>query len=174
MFKKGGRPDEEPVDLNMVPIMNLFLAMIPFLLSCAAFFQASVINASVPALSEGSADDQQEEPKKELKKIVLKLQITGDGFVLSADGDQPEEELKAIATKIPKKGGEYDFERLAEKAKELHKKYDKSDTVLILPDKDVLYDHLIKTMDSVREYVVDTALDRRAGLFTNAVVSSIL
>ena len=46
--------------------------------------------------------------------------------------------------------------------------------MLILPDKDVLYDHLIKTMDSVREYVVDTALDRRAGLFTNAVVSSIL
>lgn len=174
MFNKKGSRDQEPVELNMVPIMNLFLAMIPFLLSCAAFFQASVINASVPALSEGSADDQQEEPPKELKKITLKLQIANDGFVISADGDQPEDEIKAIATKILKKNGEYDFEKLAEKAKELHKKYDKSDTVLLLPDKDVLYDHLVKTMDAVREQIVDPKLDRRTGLFTNAVVSSIL
>ncbi len=173
MFSKKGRVSEEPVDLNMVPIMNLFLAMIPFLLSCAAFFQASVINASVPALSEGG-DDQQDEPKKEMKKISLNLQISKDGFTLSADGDQPEEELKAITTKIPKKNGEYDFEKLAEKCRQLHDKYDKSDTVVILPDKDVRYDVLIHTMDATRERIVDTKLDRRVGLFTNAVVSSIL
>ena len=44
------REDEGPVDLNMVPIMNLFLAMIPFLLMCAAFFQVSVINSRLPLL----------------------------------------------------------------------------------------------------------------------------
>ncbi len=173
MFSKKGRVSEEPVDLNMVPIMNLFLAMIPFLLSCAAFFQASVINASVPALSEGS-NDQSDEPKKELKKISLNLQVTKEGFTLSADGDQPEEELKAITTRIPKKNGEYDFEKLAKKCRELHEKYDKSDTVVILPDKDIRYDVLIHTMDATRERIVDTKLDRRVGLFTNAVVSSIL
>jgi len=173
VFSKKGRVSEEPVDLNMVPIMNLFLAMIPFLLSCAAFFQASVINASVPALSEGS-NDQSDEPKKELKKISLNLQVTKEGFTLSADGDQPEEELKAITTRIPKKNGEYDFEKLAKKCRELHEKYDKSDTVVILPDKDIRYDVLIHTMDATRERIVDTKLDRRVGLFTNAVVSSIL
>ncbi len=168
-----GRREERPVDLNMVPIMNLFLAMIPFLLSCAAFFQAAVINASVPALSEGgSAAD--EEPEKELLKIILNLQITADGFVLSAQGDQAEDELKAIVTRIPMKGKEYDFEKLAERCKELHDKYAKSDTVVILPEKDVLYDTLVQAMDAARERITNPKLDQREGLFTNAVVSSIL
>jgi biopolymer transport protein ExbD len=172
---KRGRGDEEPVELNMVPIMNLFLAMIPFLISCAAFFQAAVINASVPALSEGGDPGQEEEePPKVLDKITLKLQITANGFTLSADGDQHEEELKAIAGSIPKKNREYDFDKLAERCKALHDKYPKSDTVIVLPEKTVLYDTIVKTMDATRERVVDQYLDKREQLFTTAVVSAIL
>jgi len=164
---------EEPVELNMVPIMNLFLAMIPFLLMCAAFFQVSVINASVPALSEG-ADAPADEPKKQLDKVSLNLQITKEGFVISASGDQPEEELKALAGKIPKRNREYDYERLGKRIKEIKERYKKSETVVILPDKDVLYDTLVKTMDATRERIIDTRLDTREYLFTNAVVSSLL
>ncbi|RME23975.1 MAG: biopolymer transporter ExbD [Deltaproteobacteria bacterium] len=168
----GKRSETKPVDLNMVPIMNLFLAMIPFLLMCAAFFQVSVINASVPALSEG--DDQNAEPKKELKKITLNVQINEKGFVLSATGDQPEQELKKIGGVIPKKGGDYDYEKLAERAKAIHDRYPKSDTVILLPAKDVIYDTLVKTMDATRERILDKRLDTREHLFTNAVVSSLL
>jgi biopolymer transport protein ExbD len=173
-MKKKARTAEDPVELNMVPIMNLFLAMIPFLLSCAAFFQAAVINASVPALSEGGEPPSDQEPEKELKKITLNVQIAKDGFVLSAQGDQPAEELKSIATKIPKQDGEYNFDKLAEKAKDLHDKYSKSDTVVLLPDKDVLYDTLVKTMDATRERIIDKTMDKREPLFSTAVVSSIL
>lgn len=96
------RKKEKPVELNMVPIMNLFLAMIPFLLMCAAFFQVSVINASVPALSEGG--DEGDEPKKEMQKVSLNLQIGDNGFTISASGDQSPDELKNIGGTIPKKG----------------------------------------------------------------------
>ena len=167
------RSEEEPVHLNMVPVMNLFLAMIPFLLMCAAFFQVSVINASVPALSEG-AEDPGEEPKKELKRITLNLQIGKSGFVLSAQGDQSPEELKNIGGTIPKKQGKYDYEKLAERCKKIHDKYSKSDTVVILPEKDVLYDVIVQAMDAARERILDKRLDTREHLFTNAVVSSIL
>jgi len=168
----GKREAEKPVDLNMVPIMNLFLAMIPFLLMCAAFFQVSVINASVPALSEGG--DEGSEPKKELQKITLQLQITYSGFTISASGDQSPDELKNLAGTIPKKGNQYDFEKLAERAKALHDKYPKSDTVIFLPAKGVLYETLVQAMDATRERIVDKKLDRREFLFTNAIVSSIL
>ena len=171
-MKPRGKASEEPVDLNMVPIMNLFLAMIPFLLMCAAFFQVSVINASVPALSEGS--DSSEEPKKELQKVTVNVQITKEGFTLSASGDQPEEELKKLGGKIPKKNGDYDFERLTQRMKAIKDRYKKSDTVILLPDKDVLYDVLVKTMDATRERILDKRLDTREYMFTNAVVSSIL
>ena len=125
------RKEEGPVELNMVPIMNLFLAMIPFLLSCAAFFQAAVINASVPALG-GGTEDQSQEPKKELDKITLKLQITKEGFTYAADGDQPEAELKRISGKIRKKGNEWDYDTLRDRCEQLKKKYPKSDTVIII------------------------------------------
>jgi len=170
---KSKRDMEEPVHLNMVPIMNLFLAMIPFLLMCAAFFQVSVINASVPALSEG-ADDMAEEPKKQLDRVTINLQIAKDGFMLSAVGDQGEAELKKIGGKIPKKKNEYDFEKLAQRMKAIHDKYKKSDTVIILPEKEILYDTIVKTMDASRERIIDKRMDTREHLFTNAVVSSVL
>ena len=165
--------EEGPVELNMVPIMNLFLALIPFLLSSAAFFQAAVINASVPALSEGGVDDESE-PKKELEKVSLSLQITPEGFVIAASGDQNPEVLKKIGGTIPKKGGKYDYEKLAERCKSIKASYKKSDTIVILPGKDVLYDTIVQTMDATRERVVDPKLDSREHMFTNAVVSSIL
>ncbi len=170
---KSKREETPPVALNMVPIMNLFLAMIPFLLMCAAFFQVSVINASVPALSDGT-DAAGDEPKKELKKVTVNLQIGQDGFSLSAMGDQSPEELQKIGGKIPKKAKEYDFEKLAERMKAIHDKYNKSDTVIILPAKDILYDTIVKAMDASRERITDKRLDIREHLFTNAVVSSIL
>ncbi|MBN2498585.1 MAG: biopolymer transporter ExbD [Deltaproteobacteria bacterium] len=163
-----------PVDLNMVPVMNLFLAMIPFLLSCAAFFQAAVINASVPALSEGAAPGDADEDKKQLDKVSLTLQITKTGFVLTAQGDQTEEELKKWGGTIAKKGKEYDFEQLAERVKKIKDRYKKSDTIVILPDKDVLYNTIVQVMDATRERTVDPRLDSREVLFSNAVVSSIL
>jgi len=168
----GKKASTDPVEMNMVPIMNLFLAMIPFLLMCAAFFQVSVINASVPALSEGGGP--QDEPKKELDKVTINLQIAKDGFTLSASGDQPPEELEKVGGNIPKKGGEFDFVRLAERMKKIKDRYKKSDTVVLLPAKDILYDTLIKTMDASRERILDKKLDTREYLFTNAVVSSIL
>jgi biopolymer transport protein ExbD len=171
MAKK--KREQEPVELNMIPIMNLFLAMIPFLLSCAAFFQAAQINASVPALSEGS-DASSDEPAKELKKITLNLQIKKEGFFLSASGDQPPAEIKGIARTIAKKGDEYDFEELAKVCKSLKAKYDKSDTVILLPIKEISYETLIHAMDAARDYVIDKKLDHRSPLFNNAVVSSLL
>ncbi len=165
--------DSGPVQLNMVPVMNLFLAMIPFLLMCAAFFQVSVINASVPALSEG--EEKEDQPgAEEDRKITLNLQITKQGFSLTASGDLSEEELKKIGGVIAKQGDEYDFEKLSDHVKKVHDKYKKSDTIIILPEKDILYDTIVKSMDATRERVLDKRQDVREYLFTNAVVSSIL
>lgn len=169
-MRNNRRKDTGPVELNMVPIMNLFLAMIPFLLSCAAFFQTAVINASVPALGGGS-EDQSQEPKKELDKITLKLQITKEGFSYAADGDQPEAELKRISGKIRKKGNEFDYDALRDRCEQLKKNYPKSETVIIIPEKDILYDIIVQTMDATRER---TDGDQQDIFFPSAVVSSLL
>jgi len=169
----AGRKKEGPVQLNMVPIMNLFLAMIPFLLMSAAFFQVSVINASCPAIDPGG-DDTTDVPPKEFQKVTVNLQIAETGFSLSANGDHSPAELAGLKGIIPKKNNEYDFERLAQRMKTIHDKYKKSDTVIIIPEKGILYDTIVKTMDASRECIIDKRLDTREHLFTNAVVSSLL
>jgi biopolymer transport protein ExbD len=152
----------EPVHLNMAPVMNLFLAMIPFLLMCAAFFRVSVVNTSAPGLRPPGSDLPRE------VKVSVSLQITRDGFVYSTI-DAPAREESGT---IPRKDGQYDFTALAGRMKDIHDRYPDSDTIVIVPEKQVSYDTLIQTLDVTRERVVDPRLDIREYLFTNAVVSS--
>ena len=45
------------VEIDMVPIMNMFLVLIPFLLMSANFLPLNVINTSVPVKSSSPVDD---------------------------------------------------------------------------------------------------------------------
>ena len=42
-------------DLNLLPIIHLFVALVPFLLVVTAFFHMSVINVSIPTNSNEAA-----------------------------------------------------------------------------------------------------------------------
>ena len=61
--KKNRRSDEEP-DVNMIPIMNIFLVIIPFLLTSVSFFHIKAISTSVPVLADsGPTTEKQQEIK---------------------------------------------------------------------------------------------------------------
>ena len=49
MFDRYRRTVEETQDLDLLPVMNLFMVLIPFLLMGAAFFHIGVIPASLPS-----------------------------------------------------------------------------------------------------------------------------
>jgi biopolymer transport protein ExbD len=47
-FSRMIRQAEEEPELNMIPIMNMFMVLIPFLLMSASFFHIKAINTSIP------------------------------------------------------------------------------------------------------------------------------
>lgn len=71
---KRRRRIEEVQDLNLIPVMNLFVCLVPFLLLTAAFVQMGGVQAEMPAAQIG----QLQESQKDQNQIVdLVFQIDG-------------------------------------------------------------------------------------------------
>ena len=152
----------EDIDIDLVPIMNMFLVLIPFLLLSASFFHLRVINTSVPVLSGGAGDAL----KKKETKVTVIVEIQENGINLSAISDSlGEEELNRLGTQIAKKGqDEYPLEQMAKFLQGVKKSYPASNTLIIIPDEGVIYDTIIQTMDAARYSKADP-------LFPNVVLS---
>ena len=70
-FGRLRRPQEEEPDINMIPIMNMFMVLIPFLLMSASFFHIKAINTSVPVHADKPAKMLSEKEKPKLKITVV-------------------------------------------------------------------------------------------------------
>ncbi len=169
--------EPEEVTLNLIPIMNLFTALIPFLLLSAAFFHLAIIKISVPIASESGETD----IAKEEDKITLNLNILKDKFELTASSDvlttKQKEKLHRVVQRPQNPDKEVrkaTLKELSKMAKEVKNKYTASDTVIIVADGDIPYEEVIEAMDAVREITVERAgIKSRVTLFPKVVLSSI-
>jgi biopolymer transport protein TolR len=129
---KGGKKSLN-VDLNLVPYIDLLTCMVAFLLITAVWTQLSRLQAQ----QKGQGQAGEETPPELQTKIVV---VVGqEGFSLVVGQDQ---------TPIPKKGTDYDFEKLGaelKKAKDSHP--DKND-VQVASEDQIVFDTLIRTMDT--------------------------
>jgi biopolymer transport protein TolR len=122
------------VELNLVPYIDLLTCMVAFLLITAVWTQLARLSAS----QKGQGQAGEETPPEMQTKIVVV--VSQEQFNLVVGQDQ---------TPIPKKGTEYDYEKLAaelKKAKDTHP--DKND-VQVASEDQVVFETLIRTMDAV-------------------------
>lgn len=157
---------EENTELNMVPIMNMFMVLIPFLLMSAAFYNIKAVNTSIPVHSNAPATNT---PVEKEIKITVVLELKSDEVRISALSDQVEpKELIAMETTLSRPpGGDISIVALADLLKKIKTRYPASDTLLLIPDANVLYNEIIQAMDSVRSNESGT-------LFPNVVLSGSL
>ena len=146
--KKRSKSFEE-TDLDIIPVMNMFLVLIPFLLMFASFFHLKVINTSVPVLSEAMYEAK---IKKSGIKLTVVVEIKSTKIYVSAISDEIEEDvLKNMESTIDRKEKENEsLARLAVSLEKIKSDYPASDTVIIIPEDDVIYDTIIQTMDVAR------------------------
>lgn len=161
-FRRSRRCSQEDVDLDMVPIMNMFLVLIPFLLMSASFFHLRAISTSVPVLSESEAAEQSQ---KKIKVTVI-VELKEESLQLSAVCDELDDSsLQGMSKVISKtRDDAYPLESLSENLQRIKAAYPTSDTLVIIPDGDVVYDTIIQTMDVARNMSEDP-------LFPNVVIS---
>jgi len=133
----GREKNIDPDELNITPVMNIFLILVPFLMLTAVFVKISILEFSLPGADQAKSDSQVPLP------VVTILSITDKGF-----------ELKSKDFKIPlieKEKEVFDFEALVEKLVEVKAKYQGSEDIIIAPQATIKYDIIIKVMDSCRE-----------------------
>lgn len=138
MRKRSGTGD----DLQMTPVMNVFLILVPFLLLTASFVKIAILEMSLPSLSQ--QESSHAVAQEQHKQLVLNmLAIRQNGF-----------ELKSPTFNFPfivKKAGQYDFEQLQAKLRQIKDKFPDSEDVVIQPEDAIKYDIMIKVMDHCRE-----------------------
>jgi biopolymer transport protein TolR len=131
----GGKSGKKELnaELNLVPYIDLLTCMVAFLLITAVWTQL----ARLQAQQKGQGQAGEETPPELQVKVVV--MVNQEGFNLVVGQDQ---------TPIPKKGAEYDFERLSaelKKAKDGHP--DKNDAQVASEDT-IKFDVLIRAMDT--------------------------
>lgn len=162
------RSREEDTELNIVPIMNLFMVLIPFLLMSATFFQIKAINTSVPVHNSGPRSEDVVS-QKTVHKLTVILELSADQVKLSALSDTLEQSvLNGLETKFVRTTGQtLSINLIVDHLKMLKEQYPLSDTMLLIPADNVSYNEIIQAMDCAREY------DELA-LFPNVVLSASL
>ena len=148
---RGHRGIERLEDLNLIPIMNLIVILIPALLLTAAFVQIAVINVSAPQIGSGVA---QAPPKDKTKQLNLTIAVTDKGFTLAGVGAVlgGGDKGQADGPTIPKKGdGTYDYDGLTKKLAQIKDSFPDETKVIINAEPAIQYDVIVKVMDASRE-----------------------
>lgn len=168
MARKKKKFDPGDHNLNLIPIMNLVLMLIPAILITASFVEITVINVSAPQIG-GGAPVEQEKPEK--PPLNLTIVLTDQGFTIAGSGGVLGQEAAdpnaAKGPTIPKTGdGKYDWESLTKKLVEIKDAFPEETKVIINAEPDIKYEFLVGTMDAARE-----TKDRRE-LFPDVVLSA--
>ena len=142
MRSKRLRRMRKPAELLLVPMIDIFMVLVTFLLMTAVFSRITIIELDLPS----SASTEVTEPTFRLEVIVR-----DEGFELTNGS--------ALIAAIPKVNGEYDLKTLSELALSLKRDYPDADDASVLLEPDIAYDHLIQVMDAIRSAEVPTAAD---------------
>lgn len=124
-------------ELNLTPIMNVFMIIIPFLLLTAVFAKTAIIDIYLPhEAGNSSATDTPSEPQ------VLTVSVTDSGFEVGGIGN---------GTAIPKVSDRYDFKQLSEELAKIKERYPDKEDIVLLIQQNLPYDTIVKVMDVARE-----------------------
>lgn len=134
------KPPAKPVELMLVPMIDIFSVMITFLLMTAVFSRISIIQLDLPSSAAASPS----EPTFRLEVMVRK-----DGLELTNGRD-------SIAV-LPLENGAYPLGQLTLLAANLKGQHVEVDTASVLMAPDVEYDYLVQVMDAIRSTDLATA-----------------
>lgn len=122
-------------DLEIMPLMNLFVALIPMLLISAVFLNVTVIDMKAPPPGETVAQDAGEQ-------LGLTISIEEDSFVLEGNGLDRKE--------IPRTD-EKSWDQLSMAFQVAVAAYPLNEDVIILSRDNTRYDDIIAVMDAARD-----------------------
>lgn len=134
------RLSREETDLNLIPIMNLFIVIVPMLITMWVSVQMAMLAIDI---SSGTSASTSTTKKVKLKKIEVGL--FKSEIQVKVQGDKNILHIPVIdSLVVPRK---YDMFALDRKLSQIHKKYPKQKDITLIPAPNVKYNTLLKAID---------------------------
>jgi biopolymer transport protein ExbD len=137
-------------DLNIVPMIDMMVILVFFLIFTAVFSKTNILQMNLPNSSNAPLD-----LPKDLKLEVI---IRPDDIVVNDRNSGP---LKVLANTA----SGYDLENLSEFIRRIKSQYPQMSDATILSGPSTTYDTLVQVMDTVRVYQLPVAPFSKAELF---------
>jgi biopolymer transport protein ExbD len=144
-------------DLNIVPMIDMMVILVFFLIFTAVFSKTNILQLNLPA-SNASA------PLDLPKGLKLEIIIRPDDLVINDRNSGP---LKTLAN-TP---AGYDYASLSEFMRRVKSQFPQMTDATILPGPAVPYDTLVQVMDAVRVYQLPVAPFSKAELFPDIAIA---
>jgi len=129
-------------DLNIVPMIDMMVILVFFLLFTAVFSNTNILqlnlpapNSSVPELPNG---------------LNLEVIVRKTGIDIADRGT-------GVLRSLPLKDGDYDYKGLSEYLQFVKSKYPTNTEASVLLEHDIPYDVLVQTMDNTRVWEMNDA-----------------
>jgi biopolymer transport protein ExbD len=142
-------------DLNIVPMIDMMVILVFFLIFTAVFSKTNILQMNLPNSSSAPLD-----LPKDLKLEVI---IRPDDIVVNDRNSGP---LKTLANTA----SGYDLENLSEFMRRIKSQYPQMMDATILSGPNITYDALIQVMDTVRVYQLPVAPFSKAELFPDIAI----
>jgi biopolymer transport protein ExbD len=137
---QGIRPSKilEEADLDLTPIMNLFIILVPSLVSIAVFVHIAVIQINLPSNSTGAGSG----PRK--SDLKLTVSMSPDRSYVLALGDQ-------VLDSIPAVSGGFDLAKLGNSLQTVRSRLNNQDEIVVAVADGINFDQVVSTMDAGKQ-----------------------
>ncbi len=132
---------QEHREPNLIPIMNLFIVIIPMLMTIMVSVHLAMIEITLPAQSAGGGNGEEAEEQVEDLPKMITLALFPDRFEIMVEGDKGVTEIPQLSP------GRHDFVTLDKNIAELKLVHEKQGTIEVLPDPTVRFDTLLRSID---------------------------
>lgn len=137
--KNRSRSQFEPREPNLIPIMNLFIVIIPMLMTIMVTVHLAMIEIVLQTESSGGGGGDQEQAE-DIPKVIT-LALFPDRFEIKVEGVDDVIKIPQLAA------GTYDYFTLDKHISLLKERNEKQGTIDLLPDPSVKFDTLLRSID---------------------------
>jgi len=162
-------------DVDLTPVMCLFIILVPLLLLSAVFERLAALQVHRPEASTLGETARSKEGPSGI--VELRLLVKEDGLALegtlSHDPSGKEKEIyEDIRYDFPIQGDFYDLEGLQQGLRDLKQQYPVHEEIVFLVDDKVSYDLIVQAMDVCRqEFFLEDGQKRSRPLFPKVALS---
>ena len=122
-------------DLNIVPMIDMMVILVFFLLFTAVFSNTNILELNLPA------------PNSSVPELPKGLNLE---VIVRQNAIEIADRNSGVMHTSPKKAGDYDYNDLSEFLKQVKARYPDTLAASVLLEADIPYDVLVQTMDNTR------------------------